>query len=284
MTHVAAGSAVSTVVLQSRGVGVLDVFRADLPAWALAAFAVVTHLGDTAVLLALAALVYLAHDRRAGGFVTGALFAAFAVVIAAKSWFALPRPPVELQAVAVAGFGFPSGHAVGATVGWGALAVTLERVWTGRRRTVLAAAVVASVALSRVALGVHYLVDVLAGVGLGLLVLGAAVRWGREEPLVLFGIAGALAALAVAVSGAALDSVALIGAVGAALVAWWSAIEPTARPAGRREGLAAVGVGLVVTGGIALVDPTRALAFAGAAVLTAGVLVVPVARERWLVG
>lgn len=282
MTPMAA-STVPTVVLQSRGIGGLVGIPVDLPAWALAAFAVVTHLGDTAVLLALAALVYLAHDRRAGRFVVGALFAGFAVVIAAKAWFALPRPPVELRYVAAAGFGFPSGHAVGATVGWGAMAVALERVWTVRRRAVLAGAVVAAVALSRVALGVHYPGDVLAGVGLGLVVLGAAVRWGHAEPLVLFGLAGVLAALAVAVSGAALDAVALLGAVGGALVAR-SAVEPPAWSTDRRAGLAGAGVGLLVAAGVAIVDPTRALALAGAGLLTAGVLLAPEARQRWPTG
>lgn len=268
------------VVLQSRGVGVIPAIQELLQPWGIGAFAAVTHLGDTAVLLALAALVYLAHDRRAGAFVAGVLFCGFAVTIAAKAWFGLPRPPAELQYVSAYGLGFPSGHAVGSTVGWGALALALDTVSSVRRRAMVAGAVAAAVSVSRVAIGVHYLVDIVAGVAVGLAVLWVAVRWLRNEPLGLFGFAGGLAILAVAVSGAAIDSVALLGAcIGA--VAAWQVIVPDDRPYGRQGVLASgIGGGLVVAG-MGFVDPTLAAAVGGAALATAGVIVAPAALERW---
>lgn len=271
----------SPVVLQSRGVGVVRLLEGLLPPWGREAFAAVTHLGDTGVLLAIAALVYLAYDRRAGAFVLGALFCGFAVVIAAKAWFALPRPPLELQHVPTDGLGFPSGHALGSTVGWGALALALESVWTRRRRVMVAGAVVAAVSISRVAIGVHYLVDVVAGVALGVAVLWVADRWLRDEPLELFGVAGGLAALAVAVSGAAIESVALLGA-GVGAVTAWQAVEPAARPYGRPGVLASGGGGVLVLAGVGLVDGTLAAAFGGAALLAGVVLAAPWAYGRWL--
>lgn len=281
MSRLALGALPFDVVLQSRGVGVVHALQEWLPAWGLDAFAALTHLGDTAVLLALAALVYLAYDRRAGVFVVGALFCGFAAVIAAKAWFGLARPPDELQHVAAYGLGFPSGHAVGATVGWGALALALESVLTRRRRALIAGSVIGVVALSRVAIGVHYLVDVVAGVALGVAVLWVTAWWLRDEPLGLFGFAGGLAALAVAVSGAAIESVALLGAgVGAATA--WQAVEPAARPYGQSGVLAAGGGGVLVVAIVGLVDQRLAAAFGGAALLAAGVLAAPWANERWL--
>lgn len=281
MSHAGAVAPGLGLVLGTRGVGVLRALRNGLPPWAVEAFAAVTHLGDTAVLLALAAAVYLAYDRRAGAFVLGALFCGFAVTIALKAWFALPRPPTGLRAVAAAGFGFPSGHALGSTVGWGALAVALERVWSARRRAAVAGLVVVAVSLSRVAIGVHYLVDVVAGVAVGLAVLGVAARWLRDAPLALFGLAAGLAAIAVAVSGASWDAVVLLGA-GAGAVTSWQLVEPADRPWGARGVLGAAGGGAVLAGAVAVVDPVGALWFVAAALATAGVLVAPLAAERWL--
>lgn len=274
---------VGTVVLQSRGVGVGEALRSLLPEPAVTTFAALTVLGDSAVLLVLAALVYLVYGRRAGGFVAGVLFAGYAVVIALKAAFALPRPPTELHVVAVSGYGFPSGHAVAATVGWGALAVTLEGVLSTRLRTAGAATAIAAVAISRVVIGVHYLVDVLAGVGIGLIVLGAAVRWGRYEPLALFGLAGGLAGVAVAASGAVVEAVALLGACAGALVAW-PVVDHGDCPSGRPAIAVAVGAGILILAVVAAVAPAASLLFVAGAATTAGVVMAPVAASQWLDG
>ena len=68
------------------------------------------------------------------------------------------------------GYGFPSGHATAATAVYGGVAAVLP-AGTGRLRYAAAGSVVAVVALSRIAIGVHYLVGVVAGVLLGLTVL-----------------------------------------------------------------------------------------------------------------
>ena len=267
------------VALQTRGVGVTAAVRAALPDWAAAAFAAATTLGDTAVLVALAAAVYLGYGRRDGAFVIGTLLVGFAVVVAGKAFFGLPRPPAELQYVPAYGLGFPSGHALGATVGWGAMAVALDRLWTLRRRALVAGAVAAVVAASRVAIGVHYLVDVVAGAALGLEVLWGAARWGRERPVALFAGAVAGALVAVAVAGGSLESLALLGAAVGALTAWQLVAEGT-QPLGREGVYASGGLGVLAAAGAAAVEPLAALAFAGAALLAAAVLLAPDAAAR----
>lgn len=270
-------------MLQTRGIGVLEAFREGLPTWGAEAFAAATHLGDTATLVVLAALVYLAYDRRAGSFVVGTLLVGFGVVVALKGWFILARPPADLQFVAAYGYGFPSGHAVGATVGWGATALALDGVWTRRRRLAAAGAVAGVVALSRVAIGVHYLVDVVVGVALGLLVLAAAVRWGREAPLRLLVGAVLVALVAVAVTGADGDAAALLGAtVGGATA--WQVVEPADRPWGRPGVVASAGGGVLALGGLALAGPPAVVAFGAGALLSAGIFLAPVAAEQWLDG
>lgn len=266
------------VALQTRGVGAVEALG-SLPAWARAAFAAVTHLGDTWLLLLIAVGIYVGYDRRAGGFVAGALFVGFAATILLKAWLAFPRPPTELRYVAETGFGFPSGHAVTATVGWGSAALGLRGLQTLRRRAAVAGLVVLGVAVSRVAIGIHYLVDVVAGVALGIAVLGVAHRWGRAEPLVLFGLAGGLAAVAAGVAGAGLEAVVVLGVVGGTVTAW-QVVEPDARSWHRHGGaIGAIGVAVAV-GGLAAVDPATALAFGGSGLVGAAVTLGPEVRTR----
>jgi undecaprenyl-diphosphatase len=94
-----------------------------------------------------------------------------------------PRPyllaPGFIRAGAImADSAFPSGHAQMAAAFWGALALARRRAWL----TGLAAVAVAAVSLSRLALGVHYPQDVIAGALLGLM-LAAAGRagWSASE-------------------------------------------------------------------------------------------------------
>ncbi|QZY00635.1 phosphatase PAP2 family protein [Halobaculum rubrum] len=164
---------------------------AALPDWLVVIAALLTQLGDAWFLyLGLALLYWLADDRlaanprRVGATVVAVGLGALAVTVGLKSLFAFPRPPgageatvplwlpellhgVYVNTATGDGFGFPSGHAIGATMVYGALATFLD-VGTRRSRRRVAAVLIGVVALTRVALGVHYLADVAVGVAVGL--------------------------------------------------------------------------------------------------------------------
>jgi undecaprenyl-diphosphatase len=100
------------------------------------------------------------------------------------------RPMVDMPVATAGGPSFPSGHTLAVTVWVGVvLLVLLPLVPPARRRLAMAAgvAVVVIVGLTRIALGVHFVSDVLAGwlVGTGwLLVTATAFRaWRRHEGL-----------------------------------------------------------------------------------------------------
>lgn len=97
--------------------------------------------------------------------------------------------PILPQPVSVAhGFGFPSGHAQSAVVGYGILLVIFLPMVHGTARVVAvcgAVLMIAAIGFSRIALGVHYLSDVLAGYVLGaawLAAMIAAFDVGRVKP------------------------------------------------------------------------------------------------------
>ncbi|SDX79270.1 phosphatase PAP2 family protein [Halobellus clavatus] len=163
--------------LATRGVGEVA-FAESLPDVVAGLFWWLTHLGNPYLLLALVALAYLFGDRvglprRSAAFALGLGLCAIGLTIGLKHAFALPRPPVSYRG----GYGFPSGHALGSTAFWGGVGVLATRGrW--RRRLTVAGVVVAVVALSRVLIGVHYLVDVVAGVGIGVAFLAAVFAAG----------------------------------------------------------------------------------------------------------
>lgn len=109
---------------------------------------------------------------------------------------------------------FPSGHVIVATVFWG-LFVVDTGLFTARGRTFLAASIVTLVGLSRVALGVHYVGDVVGGAVIGLAVLGVALAVRRRlsepfRPLLLLAAVPTVGGIALG----RLDGVALLALVG----------------------------------------------------------------------
>ncbi len=89
------------------------------------------------------------------------------------------RPFFEDPIVTLTSFSFPSGHAMGSTVLYGALAAIMiwpMRQWRWRFATVcVAALLVALICFSRIYLGVHYLSDVVAGCLAGVVWLAACL-------------------------------------------------------------------------------------------------------------
>ncbi|HKJ58136.1 MAG TPA: phosphatase PAP2 family protein [Halobacteriales archaeon] len=229
----------TTVLLATRGVGGIEFLREVFPRGALEAFGVLTWLGSVPFVVGLFAVVYWFGVRDRGVFGLATVLGAFALTVALKAVFALPRPPEAGWLIEATGYGFPSGHAIAATVAWGYLAATLD--WgTGRQRFGAAGLVVAVVALSRVAVGVHYAVDVVVGVAVGAAYLAILTRIDGADRA--FGVATVVSLLALAVTGGGSDAALLLGATAAGALAWTKlSVPPT--PWGREGVLPAVGGG-----------------------------------------
>jgi membrane-associated phospholipid phosphatase len=292
------------VVLGTRGVGLESLFT-GLPLSLLVVFAVVTQLGDVwFYFLTLASAYWVGDtaagsDRRHAAFLLGCALTALALSTTLKGFFALPRPPgaavaggadqlpgvlraFYVDAATADGTGFPSGHALGAALVWGGAALTLavER----RTRLAVGGLVVLLVGLSRVALGVHYLVDVLAGWAIGGAALAVLLRVGGDRnPGRVFSLA-ALVALAGAITNFDATHLTALGATLGARISWGAAGEDALRvPTGRRTGLILTAVGLPVLGGpffyLYAVEPGPTIAFAASAVIIAGVLMLPLVGD-----
>lgn len=290
-----------------RDLGVLAALG-DLPPTVVLLFAVVTQLGDAWFVFAGIALLYWLADtrltadpRRTGAVMVAVGLSALGVTLALKGLFALPRPPgagtatppawlpellgsVFVEAATGDGFGFPSGHAIGSTMAYGGAAVLYEGFLDRRWRRVLAAGVVAVVALSRVALGVHYLVDVLVGIVVGAVALWAVLRVARDDrgrPAPTRGFLLALGLVLVALAIGTLgghpeptrEAVFGLGAAVGALVAWQLV------GAGHRLGPAPTGAGLVVAGGtlgaVYGVEPSLPVTFVVSAIGVGWVVALP---------
>ncbi len=113
--------------------------------------------------------------------VVGSTFLSTALAVLVKVIVDRPRPPEELQVIPglETSFSFPSGHTAGAAA---FILVTGYLVWRKAREgaefvmwAFTSLAVVALVGLSRMYLGYHFLTDVVAGLCLAIVVLGAVV-------------------------------------------------------------------------------------------------------------
>lgn len=89
-----------------------------------------------------------------------------------KHVFTTERPPRELRLVTQEGYSFPSGHAQGSTAFWGFLALELKRPWAYWFSGVM----VALISISRIYLGVHWPIDIIGGLAIGLVLLFAYSR------------------------------------------------------------------------------------------------------------
>lgn len=90
-----------------------------------------------------------------------------------KAYFARARPLLAEALRDAHGYSFPSGHAMGSAVVFGALAYLAFRILTGWRRRAAAIAfaftMIVAISASRIYLGVHWISDVAAGIAAGLI-------------------------------------------------------------------------------------------------------------------
>jgi membrane-associated phospholipid phosphatase len=291
----------NNVFPNGRGVGITELLHGSAGWQVVVIFALITQLGDVWFLFLLGGTLYVAGeefprwgiDRRRGLFVLALLLAYVALIGVLKNAFLRPRPlgagePPELawfpatlgvvlhDVTTAEGPGFPSGHALGSTMVWGGVALVLERE-SYRTRLGIAGMVVALVGVSRLVLGVHYAVDVVVGVALGLVVLGALYwlsdRGVNPERVLAFAVAVGVLGL---VTGVTFESVAALGGAVGGWLAWRGVAEATpAHPSNGREVVAGF-VALGVAGGLFAVvyafTPSNVFSFLGAAV-SAGVAV-----------
>ncbi|WP_262179357.1 phosphatase PAP2 family protein [Haloarcula laminariae] len=290
----------------SRGVGVTELLT-ELPTAVLVCFAVLTQLGDFWFLAVASLLAYWLGSatpwlgrgltRERGAMVVGLVATAAAVGLGLKAVFAFPRPPNAAVVAAAAdlpwpvrpfyesvvtgrGYGFPSGHATSAVLVWGGFAWAL-RVGRRRQRYAVAAAAVAVISLSRLVLGVHYLVDVVAGAAIAAGALWLAVTRLRT-PARLFAFVTVVAVAGVVAGGLTRDTAGAVGLGVGGLVAW-TVLEPVPEPT-RRGGavtsvLGAVWLGAIAAG-VVLVGPPDPVVGGLVAVGTAGALALPLVGER----
>ncbi len=140
-------------------------------------FGGITYLGSEYFYLAALCLLYWCVDVRG----TLRLFVVFLSSVylsgAVKEIVAAPRPFQAYPELIRPRFvetapdpSFPSAHAMDAVVFWGYLGMVLRRRWL----YIVAVVVVLLIALSRLYLGLHWPLDVLGGLVLGLLLLGFA--------------------------------------------------------------------------------------------------------------
>lgn len=133
---------------------------------------------------------------RARGFLVAVLLT-LSISTLLKTGLAMPRPPASLMAIPEDGHGFPSGHAIASAGVMTALLGTSNRQkhWP----YVGAAGFVALIGVTRILLGVHYLTDVLVGIGVGVLVARIGVRFHRSRPRLALTTTTAVVAIALLV-------------------------------------------------------------------------------------
>ncbi|MHB9287237.1 phosphatase PAP2 family protein [Halobacteriales archaeon Cl-PHB] len=287
----------------TRGVGASEALR-EAVAGLEPLFALLTQLGDVWFLTTVSLVVFWLGpavplgdwERRKGLVLIGAALCGFAATGALKALFELPRPvgattvasesgviaEVLASAATASGYGFPSGHAISATAVYGTAALLATR---GRRRQRLAVAaiLVTVVGFSRVALGVHFVLDVLVGTVVGGLIAGFAAVL-AERPRGLLEVALLFALGWVAAAGLVGDPLTLLGFGAGLWVAWWRyGATVVGLPAAPRQ------MAVTALAGVALLGPTMAYAATVATGLTAagmafagglGVVALPIALEK----
>lgn len=282
--------------------GGTELVQSVVPEWLALPFAVVTLLGDVTTFVLTLALLYWYTGRSDVAAVFGVVLAALSLTVAAKVTFGIPRPAIEplIAPDAVPAFarsfyeselttetaGFPSGHALGATVTWGALAAVLD-VDTRRQRFACAGVAVALVCLSRLTLGVHYPVDVLAGAALGVacLVISLPLQDQFDDPVPpALGTAIVVSAGAFVATSGAPSTANAFGASAGVLLAWRALDAPHAPlpETAAGAGLGALGVVAIFPGGLALDVAVGAIvgSVLSAGVVGGAIIAVPAIRER----
>ncbi len=249
-----------------RGDVALTEWSQDTLDWLTPGMRAVTFLGDEDFYVLGFPLLYWAVSRRVGLRVGVVLLLSAGLNEAGKIASRTPRPSMldpGLGLVTETTPGIPSGHAQNGVVFWGALAAELSRRWAWGVALVL----VALLSFSRVHLGVHYPVDLLAGWAVGAALLLGYIR--LREPVEAWLAARSPQAHVWLAFAASLGVVALAAAARVAFLDWqpppewigvdagnWPvAVSHAVTPAGALFGLGVGTVLLRARGGFHVTGP-----------------------------
>lgn len=141
----------------------------------------ITTLGNTLVLtcivLVIAVALVVRRRSRLAAYLVVTGIGAIIMGPALKLFVGRLRPVVEHTVALAPGNSFPSGHALGSTVCYGAIALVFLPAVRHRRALIASAAgLVLLIGFSRIALGVHFLSDVIGGFLLGAVWLAVTAR------------------------------------------------------------------------------------------------------------
>jgi len=232
---------------------VVDSVAGGLPVWAAILLVLVSYLGSVYLLVPTAVYVYLRGSDSRTATWPAVLLGAYALFVALKPLSDVPRPaergvesplageslPVVLDTLhgSAVGFttgSFPSGHAIAITVFWGLVVADLG-VGTRRGRLAVAAVWVPAVLFSRLALGTHYVGDIVGGVVIATLFLAVAFAlrrvlectpWRGLGPVEGLVVLAAVPALAAVPLGRPVDGAILLGALaGTVFVHRWTSLR-----------------------------------------------------------
>lgn len=130
----------------------------------------ITMLGEEYFFIIAMTLIYWCIDKRLGYKIGFACLPSNVVNGCIKNILKVPRPIGEtgirsLRIETATGYSFPSGHTQGASTFWAAIMTNFRRAWI----YIIGIVLIIAVGISRLYLGVHRPVDVLAGIILGFL-------------------------------------------------------------------------------------------------------------------
>jgi hypothetical protein len=154
------------------------VFLQSLGGWLAAPMRLASLLGEEEFFLLLMPALYWCINAVLGVQIGFILLLSANINYILKLVFHGPRPywyssrvlPLSTEST----FGMPSGHAQNAAAVWGLLAVALRRGWAWT----ITLALILTIGLSRIYLGVHFPSDVLVGWLIGAALVWAYTRWG----------------------------------------------------------------------------------------------------------
>lgn len=231
-----------------------EVIRDAYPSGYTDIMVVITDLGGADYLVLILALLFWLTRRHDAAIVAAYALTAASLMLALKAALGWDRPPEDVWVIEYEAdpYGFPSGHALIATVVYGGLLYKfdLHRRWGAVLGVVT---LIALVSISRVVLGLHYLGDLFVGVALGLALLVGLELLVDGDLRLGFAVAVVAAALGAAVAGPSIETTWIL--VGFALggLAVGHRIDSLPPLRSRVEGAVLAGLGIgVITLGVAL--------------------------------